>query len=128
MLNEKNSVLRSVLNICIRTIWNLLMIFLLYESLVQAYSFSYTLFSDTPYMVGQNSLVTITLEEGMSAKEIAEVLYDNRIIGDPKLFIARAYIGKYANRMKAGSYAVNSMMSPEDLCKTFCGIQSEETS
>lgn len=128
MLNEKNSVLRSVLEICIRTILNLLMIFLLYESLVQAYSFSYTLFSDTPYMAGQNSLITVTIEDGMSAKDVAEVLYENKVIGDPYIFVARAYIGKYANRMKSGSYAVNSMMSPDELCKAFCGIQSEEES
>lgn len=128
MLNEKNSVLSAVLGICVRTIVNLLVVFLLYESLVQSYSFSYMLFADVPYMSGQNSMVTITIDEGVSTREIARLLYDNKIINDQYIFIARAYLGKYSNRMKAGSYAVDSTMSPETLCKIFCGIQSEESS
>lgn len=128
MLNEKNSVLSAVLGICVRTIVNLLVVFLLYESLVQSYSFSYMLFADVPYMSGQNSMVTITIDEGVSTWEIARLLYDNKIINDQYIFIARAYLGKYSNRMKAGSYAVDSTMSPETLCKIFCGIQSEESS
>lgn len=128
MLNENESILNAVLGISIRTISNLLIIFLLYESLVQSYSFSYMLFADVPYISGQNSLITITIDEGESVKELAQDLYDNKIIENQYIFLARAYLGKYTDRMKAGSYAINSTMSPDTLCRTFCGIQSEESS
>lgn len=128
MLNENKSIAAAILSISLRTIANIMIVFFLYESLVQSYTFSYKLFADVPYMAGQNSLVTVTIDEGESAKEIAQVLYDNRIIEDKYIFLIRAYIGKYTDRMKAGSYAVDSTMSPETICKIFCGIQSEETS
>ncbi|MGN0438727.1 MAG: endolytic transglycosylase MltG [Lachnospiraceae bacterium] len=128
MLNEKRSIAGAILSICLRTVANLMIVFLLYESLVQSYTFSYKLFSDVPYVSGQRSVITITIQEGESAKEIAQNLYDNKIIEDQYVFLTRAYIGKYTNKMKAGDYLVNCNMSPDTICKVFCGIQSEDAS
>lgn len=127
MLNEKNSVVSVVLSICIRTIVNLMIIFFMYEVLVQSYSFSYMLFADIPYMSGQNSPITITVEEGENAKDIARELYDNRIIENQYIFLARAYLGKYSGKMRAGSYAVSSTMSPDTICRMLCGMQTEQS-
>ena len=127
MLKDNDSLLVSLLGIGFRTVVNLLIVFFLVEGFVSAYSFSYNLFTDVPYMAGHTSPVTVTIEEGESAGEVADTLYQNRIVEDKYIFLARAYLGKYTDKMEAGEYSVSSTMSPDTVCKLFCGIQSEES-
>lgn len=126
MLKDNDSLLFSILGIGLRTVVNLLIVFFLVDGFVWAYGFSYNLFTDVPYMSGQTEFITVTIEENESAKDIAEELYTAKIIEDKYVFLARAYLGRYTNRMQAGEYRVSSTMSPDTLCKKFCGIQSED--
>lgn len=127
MLNEKNSVLGTVLGISVRFIIDLMIIFLMYEMLVYSYTFSYSLFTDAPYLAGNTNNITITIEPEQSVFDMAEILYENRIVENKYLFVARAYVGKYNTKLRAGKYTLNSTMSPDTICRKMCGIQSEET-
>ncbi len=116
----------SWLRISLRMLINAMIVFVLVEGFIYSFHFSYAVFTDVPYMSGQNNMVTVTIQQGESATDVADMLYNNRIIENKYIFLARVYLGKYQNRIEAGTYNVNSTMSPDTICKLFCGIQSEE--
>lgn len=118
----------SWLRVSLRMLINIIIVFFLVEGFIYAYHFSYAVFADVPYMSGQNNMITVTIQEGESAKDVAVMLYNNRIIENEYVFLIRVYLGKYQNRIKAGTYNVNSTMSPDTICKLFSGIQSEDAS
>lgn len=125
-MKDNEGIFNGVLWLCIRTTINLILIFVLVRGFVLGYTFSYKLFVDVPYMSGNNENVVVTIEESALPGDVADMLYEKRIIEDKKIFLARVYIGRYSSKIRTGDYVVNSTMSPDALCKMFCGITSEE--
>ncbi|MGN0154481.1 MAG: hypothetical protein ACI4A3_08505 [Lachnospiraceae bacterium] len=128
MTRENDSVTRIILMVSIRTLVNIMLLFVLVEGFTQSYRFSYKVFGDMPYIPASSVTKTITIESGSSAKDVAAVLETNEIVEGEYLFLARLYLGKYNSRIVAGTYTLSPSMSPDEICRCICGIQSEDAS
>ncbi len=126
MVGEKKSVSTAILWISLRTLLNVLILWLLVEGFVTAYHFSYKLFGDYPYSAASSETMTIQIEEGSKVTDVAVKLEEMKIVENRYLFIARAYIGKYQEKIVAGEYILGPGMSPDEICKKICGVKSEE--
>ncbi len=127
MMNDKSSVSGAVLSISVRTLINILIVLLLVEGFVMSYHFSYQLFSDYPYIAASSDKFNVTIEEGMDVVEVATIMENLGIVENKYMFIARAYIGNYKNKIQSGTYSLGPGMSPDEICRNICGIQSEES-
>lgn len=107
---------------------NVVLLFILVEGFVYTYQFSYKVFADVPYMPASSDTVTITIESGSTAKQVADIMEGSGLVEDDKLILARLYLGKYNKKIIAGTYTLSPAMSADAICKKICGIQSEETS
>ena len=125
MENDKISKVR--LQISLRTLMNVVLLFILVEGFVYTYQFSYKVFADVPYMPASSDTVTITIESGSTAKQVADIMEGSGLVEDDKLILARLYLGKYNKKIIAGTYTLSPAMSADAICKKICGIQSEET-
>lgn len=128
MTKDNRNTYTVVLGVCVRTLMNVLFVFLLLEGFTYSYHFSYKLFADLPTVAASAEKVNITISDGSSVKDVALLLEANGIIDDQYIFIARAYIGKYSTKIMAGTYTLGPGMTPDEICRMICGIQSEETS
>lgn len=127
MVGDKKSISSSILWISLRTLMNVLIVFLLVEGFTNAYHFSYKLFADYPYVAASSETMNVTIEAGSDVNDVATVLDEMGIVDSKYLFIARAYIGKYNDKIMAGSYVLGPGMTPDEICRRICGMQSEET-
>ena len=116
-----------VMGICVRVLINVVFLLLLTEGFTYSYRFSYKLFADLPAAASYD-MKEITIEEGSTVKEISILLEANGIVDNRYIFLARAYLGKYDQKIIAGKYSLGAGMTPDEICRTICGIQSEETS
>ena len=126
MAGEKDNISGAILWISLRVLVNMLFILLLIEGFVTAYHFSYKLFADIPYVVASQETMNITITEGSRPKEIASILEFNGIVDDKYLFLVRVYLGKYQDKILAGTYTLGPGMSPDDICREICGMKSED--
>ena len=127
MTGDKQSVSSTVLWISLRALWNILLVFILVEGFTNAYYFSYKVFTDIPYVAASEDTRTVFITEGENVFTIAETLEQNGIVESKYLFIVRAYLGEYNQKLKAGEYILGPAMTPDEICKEICGMQSEET-
>ena len=125
---ENDKISKVILQISLRTLMNVVLLFILVEGFVYTYQFSYKVFADVPYMPASSDTVTITIESGSTAKQVADIMEGSRLVEDDKLILARLYLGKYNKKIIAGTYTLSPTMSADAICKKICGIQSEETS
>lgn len=125
---ENDKISKVILQISLRTLMNVVLLFILVEGFVYTYQFSYKVFADLPYMPASSDTVTITIESGSTAKQVASIMEGSRLVEDDKLILARLYLGKYNKKIIAGTYTLSPAMSADAICKKICGIQSEETS
>ena len=128
MVGEKKSLSSSILLFSLRTLLNVLLVLLLVEGFTGAYHFSYKLFADYPYVAASSKTMNITIESGTSVMDLATVLDEMGIVDSRYLFIARVYIGDYQDKVIAGTYVLGPGMSPDEICRKICGVQSEEPS
>lgn len=125
--NENSSAYGVVMGICVRTLINFVFLLLLVEGFTYSYHFSYKLFADIPAMAASSDMKEIVINEGSTIDEISLLLEANNVIDDRYIFLARAYLGKYTSRIIAGKYFLGPGMTPDEICQTICGMQSEET-
>ena len=124
---ENDKISKVILQISLRTLMNVVLLFILVEGFVYTYQFSYKVFADVPYMPASSDTVTITIETGSTAKQVADIMEGSGLVEDDKLILARLYLGKYNKKIIAGTYTLSPAMSADAICKKICGIQSEET-
>lgn len=125
---ENDKISKVILQISLRTLMNVVLLFILVEGFVYTYQFSYKVFADVPYMPASSDTVTITIESGSTAKQVASIMEGSGLVEDDKLILARLYLGKYNKKIIAGTYTLSPAMPADAICKKICGIQSEETS
>jgi len=127
-MREKENIYGRVFSVCFHFLLNLAFVYCLVQGYTYSYHFSYSLFGDLPKAVVKMADTPIVIENGKGAKEVAVLLEQNGIVDSRYIFMARAYIGKYNNKIVAGKYVLNASMTPDQICKIICGMQSEDAS
>lgn len=128
MLNDKESITSTIFFMSIRILINAALLLVLVEGFVLSYRFSYKVFADIPYMAASSDMRSITIEAGMGVREIAVMLDDFGIVEGKYQFLARVYLGKYGDRIVAGTYTLGPGMTPDEICQRICGLQSGDAS
>lgn len=128
MAGEREDTSKVILRISLRTMINIILLFILVEGFVWCYQFSYKVFADIPYIPASQEVMTVTIEQGENARQIALTMENSGVVEDDKLFLARLYLGKYNRKILAGTYQLSPGMTADAICKKICGMQSEETS
>lgn len=126
-MGNSESIGRVILGIAVHTLINMLLLFGLVEGFTYSYHFSYKLFADIPYIAASSDTMSITIDEGLDARQVAKILNVNGLVDGEYLILARMYLGKYNTRIQAGTYILSPGMTPDEICKSICGIQTEET-
>ena len=69
----------------------------------------------------------VTIEEGISAKELAALLKSKRLIRDERVFWVQYQLSEYKDKLKSGSYILNSSWTSEEILSTLSGEDETET-
>lgn len=128
MLRDKESVTSIIFFMSVRTLINAALLLVLVEGFVLSYHFSYKVFADIPYIAASSDMKSITIEPGTGVKDIAALLDDFGIVEGKYQFLARVYLGKYDDRIVAGTYSLGPGMTPDEICRRICGLQSGDAS
>lgn len=92
-----------------------------------AYEFGYRIFAEKPLTdesTAQESKVQIT--EGMSAKEIGNLLQEKGLIDSSVLFAVQLRISDYHNTIKPGLYTLSTAETPEEMMAIMSSTNANE--
>lgn len=126
MTGDKRSISTTIFWFMFRMMINAVLVLVLVEGFTGGYNFSYKLFSDVPYVATATETMNITIESGLDANAVGDILAQNGIVDGKYIFIARAYIGGYYDDIQAGTYVLGPGMSPDEICRRICNVQSED--
>ncbi len=127
-MTGRESKFKIICGFILRTMINIIFVFGIYEGFVYSYVFSYKLFADIPYKPATSEMISITIEPESSATDVAKLLDELGVVDGQYLVLARMYLGKYNSRIQQGTYKLGPGMTPDEICRCICGIQSEESS
>ncbi len=127
MLNREDK-FKVVIGFILRTFINILFVIGIMEGFVYSYHFSYKLIADVPYKPATDQVINVTIEPGSSALDVAKLLDQFGIVESRYMMLGRIYLGKYSSKIQAGSYKLGPYMTPDQICRCICRIESESVS
>lgn len=117
---KTSKIIKSLIRITIY----ILLVLLIFVLGTMSYNFGRDVFSDEGYEKAPGIEVVITVEPGDSIRDVADMLYNNGVIGNTNVFYVQALI--YEADFKAGTYTVNSSSSGEDIIEMLSSEKSTE--
>lgn len=118
-------VLRTV-TIVLKVVFAVLVIMFVYKGAMLAYDYGYRVFAEEPVDSAPGFDMDVTVEEGMDAKAIGQLLESKGLIKDGTLFYLQNILSKYKGDLKAGDYVLNTSMTTEEMMAVLSGEATEE--
>ena len=73
---------------------------------------------------GTGKVVAFTVEEGVKVTKLAEQLEEQGIIDSARLFLIQERVSDYAGMYVAGTYALSSEMTTEEIMRVICAKEA----
>ena len=80
-----------------------------------AFDFGYRIFAESPMEETPGTDVVVTIESGMDAKEIGELLKKNKLIRDENLFFFQLNLSAYVDKIIPGTYTLNTSLTAKEM-------------
>lgn len=91
-----------------------------------AFSFGYKVFHQEPISFGVGQDVTVEIPVGASAGDIGEILEENGLIEDGKLFVLQEFLSNYHDRLQSGTFTLNTSQTVDEMILILGGGVLEE--
>ena len=124
-----NKVIISVVSIAVKCIVGIAVVFLLVQGGKSAYAFGRAIFLDEPMSSEENAReITVTIPDGASARDIADILKRKNLIRDANVFYVQTFCVEEGKTLKGGRYDLNTGMTAQEMIEMIGAETSEEDS
>lgn len=123
-----NKSIRMVVSISLNALFIAIAVILVVAAGTKAYTFGNKIFNETAIdSVDNAKIVDVTINSGVSAKKLAEQLYDKGLIDNKTVFYFQVKLSDYKDKFKDGTYSLNTSMKPTDIMKTLAGVSDSSS-
>ena len=112
---EVNKVIFKFLEVAFAIMITLLIIYGTVCAGRTAFDFGYRVFAESPMEEAPGTDVIVTIESGMDAKKIGELLKENELIRDENLFYFQLNLSAYADKIIPGTYTLNTSLTAKEM-------------
>lgn len=112
---EVNKIIFKFLEVGFAIMITLLIIYGTVHAGRTAFDFGYRIFAESPMEKIPGTDVVVTIESGMNAKEIGELLKENGLIRDENLFFFQLNLSAYVDKIIPGTYTLNTSLTAKEM-------------
>lgn len=113
-MNAK-SLIAAVCGMILKVVVAVGIIMVIYRGTILAYDYGYRVFEEPAISAGEGRTVSVTITEGMSAKEMGQLFLTKGLIRDDKLFILQYYLSEFRKELKTGDFELSTAMTVEEM-------------
>ena len=113
-----------IISITVQIIICVVVVILIYHGAVTGFEFGISIFSSAAMTEAPGQDMIVIIEEGASAWDVGNLLEKKGLIQDEKIFFIQAIL--YKANLQAGTYTLNTSMTPEQILEIL--IEEPETS
>lgn len=125
-LMETKKLAGTILSVSIKVCVFALVVVSLYFFGRKAYTFGVDIFDEKSVNEeGEGYDVSITIPEGASNSRVADILLENGIITDKRLFLTQLMLSDYSKSIKPGTYTLNTTMKPTEIMVAISPVPKE---
>ena len=113
-MNTKKAAV-TVLSIALKIVVLAVVVMGIYRLAGVAFDYGHSVFQEKAVDQAPGRNITVTIEEGASNRDIAELMEENGLVEDWKLFYIQIQVSKYAKRLEPGTYTLSTAMKPREM-------------
>lgn len=80
-----------------------------------AYDYGFRIFTEEPVSLGEGRIISVNVEEPVSAMEVGKMLEERGLIRDAKLFVMQELLSENHGKMQPGIYDLSTAMTAEEM-------------
>lgn len=119
-------VLGTLLSILIKVAIAVWIVNFIYSKTVWAYDFGYRVFTENAIADAPGRDVTVSVTEGKSYMEIANILEEKGLVRDANLAFCQILLSEYREKLQPGVYILNTSMKTEEMLKMMATQEEEK--
>ena len=121
-----STLISGIFNFIIRAAIVVFVIYAIKQICIKAYDYGYRIYSEPPMAEGDGIDVVVNIPMGSSVADTGEILKDNGLIRDDKLFYMQELLSDYHGKLEPGTYTLNTSMTAEEMLAAMSPSVSEE--
>lgn len=119
---KANNIVAGAVGTVVNVVLVVVAVMLVYKFSISAYQYGVRIFGEPPVSEAPGTEVVIEVTDGMDFDGIAQLLYDNGLIRDKKLFRLQELLSNYAeDGFTKGSYTLTTAMTAEEMMDVMAG-------
>ena len=119
-MNSKEIVI-SIFSTVFKVVFAIIVIMLVYRGTLVAFDYGQRVFNEPPISEGSGRTITVVVNQGDSVGQIGETLERNGLIRDADLFVVQEFLSQYKGELMAGTYELNTAMTPMEMMEVMAG-------
>ena len=80
-----------------------------------AYDYGYRIFTEEPVSLGEGRIISVSVEEPVSAMEVGKMLEERGLIRDANLFVIQELLSENHGKIQSGIYDLSTAMTAEEM-------------
>lgn len=118
----------TILSVSCRTLVFVLIVMLLYLCGRTMFDFGKAVFNEQAVAsAGEAVEVEVVIPRDYTTSQVAQILKDNGLIEDTKVFKAQVVLAEYSDKFIPGTYKLNSAMKPSEIMSALSTVQETKS-
>lgn len=123
----KNKNTRMIISLMLNLVLVVVGIYIVFAVGTKAYSFGHMIFDEQAInTVTEAREVEVTITDGISARKLAELLYDKGLVKDETITFFQIQLSDYKDELKAGTYTLSTAMTPTEMFEVMATAVEEQ--
>jgi cell division protein YceG involved in septum cleavage len=118
-------IVTTIISVSIEVIFAALIIIVIYNGGLKAYSFGFSVFAEQPIASEPGRDINVTIDSNLSDYELGELLEEKGLIRDAKVFYVQMKLMSLDGDVKSGRYTLNTSMTAENMIQTITADPEE---
>ena len=96
------------------------------KAAVAAYDYGYRIFTEAPVSLGEGRVISVSVEEPVSVRDVGQMLQERGLIRDANLFVIQELLSEDHGKIQPGIYDLSTSMTAQEMMAVMAADAPEE--
>ena len=120
------SIVGSTVELIIKIVALIFIASYIIKAATAAYDYGYRIFTEAPVSLGEGRVISVSVEEPVSVKNVGQMLEERGLIRDANLFVIQELLSEDHGKIQPGIYDLSTSMTAQEMVAVMAADAPEE--
>ena len=120
------SIIGSTVELIIKVVALVFIASYIIKTATAAYDYGYRIFTEAPVSLGEGRVISVSVEEPVSVRDVGQMLEERGLIRDANLFVIQELLSEDHGKIQPGIYDLSTSMTAQEMMAVMAADAPEE--